>query len=253
MRTVHITTDGIVLRERAVEEYDSVLTLLTKERGVITAYARGAKKPRGVLRVPGELLSYSCFVLFENKGKYSVDKADLNSLFMGVRGDVEKLSLASYFCQLTAELAPHEEPALDYLRLLLNSLYLLDRGKRSCGFVKAVYELRLMTMAGYMPNLVACTGCGCFESDVVYFLPQSASIACGACIQNYPENQIRVPLSRTVLAAMRHILYAKSEKLFSFTAPKEQLMDLNEITQHYVMTQIEKRLETLDFYLSMQI
>ena len=129
VRTVHITTDGIVLRERAVEEYDSVLTLLTKERGVITAYARGAKKPRGVLRVPGELLSYSCFVLFENKGKYSVDKADLNSLFMGVRGDVEKLSLASYFCQLTAELAPHEEPALDYLRLLLNSLYLLEPGE----------------------------------------------------------------------------------------------------------------------------
>ncbi|MFR9190654.1 MAG: hypothetical protein ACLVL7_10850 [Anaerotruncus massiliensis (ex Togo et al. 2019)] len=38
--------------------------------------------------------------------RYSVDKADLDTVFMGVRGDVEKLSLASYFCELTAQAAP---------------------------------------------------------------------------------------------------------------------------------------------------
>ena len=74
---MHITTDGIVLRERAIDEFDCVLTLLTRERGIISAYARGAKKPRGTLRVPAELLSYSCFVLFSNRERYSVDKADL--------------------------------------------------------------------------------------------------------------------------------------------------------------------------------
>ena len=85
---MHITTDGIVLRERAIDEFDCVLTLLTRERGIISAYARGAKKPRGTLRVPAELLSYSCFVLFSNRERYSVDKADLDTVFMGVRGDV---------------------------------------------------------------------------------------------------------------------------------------------------------------------
>ena len=114
---MHITTDGIVLRERAIDEFDCVLTLLTRERGIISAYARGAKKPRGTLRVPAELLSYSCFVLFSNRERYSVDKADLDTVFMGVRGDVEKLSLASYFCELTAQAAPREENADGYLRL----------------------------------------------------------------------------------------------------------------------------------------
>ena len=113
---MHITTEAIVLRARSVDEFDCVLTLLTKERGVISAYARGAKKPRGTLRVPTELLSYSCFVLFSNKERYSVDRADLEGVFMGVRGDVCKLSLASYLCELTAETAPRGESAGEYLR-----------------------------------------------------------------------------------------------------------------------------------------
>ena len=79
---MHITTDGIVLRERAIDEFDCVLTLLTRERGIISAYARGAKKPRGTLRVPAELLSYSCFVLFSNRERYSVDKADLDTCLL---------------------------------------------------------------------------------------------------------------------------------------------------------------------------
>ena len=108
-------TEGIVLREQPSKDFDSILTLLTKEKGVITAYARGVRK-RGALRAATELLSCSCFVLFSNRDRYSVDKADLVRLFMGVRSDVEKLALASYFCELTMQTAPREEPAEEYLR-----------------------------------------------------------------------------------------------------------------------------------------
>lgn len=249
---MHITTDGIVLRERAIDEFDCVLTLLTRERGIISAYARGAKKPRGTLRVPAELLSYSCFVLFSNRERYSVDKADLDTVFMGVRGDVEKLSLASYFCELTAQAAPREENADGYLRLLLNTLYLLDTGKRACGFLKPVYELRLLTMAGFMPNLVACAGCGCYEAEEMFFLPQSAQLACGECVRSFPADQVRLPLGRGVLAAMRHILYSEAEKLFSFSLPGPALARLEEVCECYTVTQLERRFDTLDFYRTMK-
>ena len=249
---MHITTEAIVLRARSVDEFDCVLTLLTKERGVISAYARGAKKPRGTLRVPTELLSYSCFVLFSNKERYSVDRADLEGVFMGVRGDVCKLSLASYLCELTAETAPRGESAGEYLRLLLNSLYMLDRDKRACAFIKPLYELRLLTMAGYMPNLVACRGCGCFASELLYFLPLTGELACGECIADAPPDQPQMRLSAGVLAAMRHILYAPFERLFAFTLPQEQLVYLGEVTQYYVQVQLDKRFPTLDFYLTIK-
>ncbi|MEM1483656.1 DNA repair protein RecO [Oscillospiraceae bacterium PP1C4] len=249
---MHITTDAIVLRERAVDEFDSVLTLLTRERGIISAFARGAKKPRGTMRVSAELLSYSCFVLFLNKEKYAVDKADLNNVFMGVRGDIEKLSLAAYFCQLTTELAPHEENADEYLRLLLNTLYMMDKDKRTCNFLKPLYELRLLTMAGFMPNLVACSGCACFEAEQMFFLPRTAQIVCGDCAGTIEREQIMVPLSKSVLAAMRHIIYAENAKLFQFALPEQPLRQLNEVCEQYVMIQLDKRFDTLDFYLTMR-
>lgn len=70
-----------------------------------------------------------------------------------------------------------------------------------------------------MPNLVACAGCGCYEAEEMFFLPQSAQLACGECVRSFPADQVRLPLGRGVLAAMRHILYSEAEKLFSFSLP----------------------------------
>lgn len=247
---MHIMTEGIVLREQQIEDHDSVLTLLTKERGVISAYARGARK-RGASRASTELLSCSCFVLFSNRERYSVDKADLIRLFMGVRGDVERLALASYFCELAMECAPRDEAADEYLRLLLNTLHLLDRGKRSCEQLKPVYELRLMTMAGFMPDLVGCRNCRCFEAEKMYFIPLTSELLCQGCggeaVQGHME------LTKGVLAAMRHILYSENDRLFNFTLSPEGFRYLNVVTEHYVMTQLDKRFPTFSFYESVRI
>lgn len=202
------------------------------------------------MRVSVELLSYSCFVLFQNKDKYVVDKADLNHVFMGVREDIEKLSLAAYFSQITMELAPREEKAKEYLRLLLNCLYLLDQNKRSCNFIKPIYELRLMAMAGFMPDLVACRECGCYDADNMNFLMLSSGIICRNCAQNTSIREVHMVLSKGILAAMRHILYSELEKLFSFTLPENALLRLGEITQKYIIVQLDKQFDTLDFYYS---
>lgn len=247
---MHIMTDAIVLREQPIEDFDSLLTLLTKERGVISAYARGARK-RGAMRASTELLSCSCFVLFSHRERYSVDKADMNRLFMGVRGDMEKLALASYFCELTAEAAPREEDAGEYLRLLLNTLHLLDRGKRSCEELKPIYELRLMTMAGFMPDLIGCKNCRCFEAQRMYFIPLLSELLCESCGGEHTQGHMELP--RGVLAAMRHILYSESDKLFNFTLSREGFRYLNLVTERYVMTQLDKRFPTFEFYESVRL
>lgn len=253
---MHIMTDGIVLREQTIKDFDSILTLLTKERGVITVYARGVRKPRGALRAPTELLSCSCFVLFSSKDKYTLDKADLNRLFMGIRADVEKLSLACYLCELTADAAPREESAEEVLRLLLNTLHLLDKDKRTCEQLKPIFELRLMAMMGFLPDLVGCKDCRCFEAEPMYFLPESSGLLCPRCLEARPgvfqDFAAPAPLPSGVLTAMRHICYADNEKLFQFMLPQPGLRLLNEITERYVMLRLEKRFSTFAFYESMR-
>ena len=60
-------TDALVLRERKLDEQDRLLTLLSAEQGIITAYAKGAGRMKGSMAGATELLCYSHFVLFQNR------------------------------------------------------------------------------------------------------------------------------------------------------------------------------------------
>ena len=241
---MQLTTSGIVIRERRLDEEDRVLTLLTRDRGVITAYHKGYPSRRNY-QAALELLSYSDFVLFYNKERYSINKADSNTIFFGIRQDMEKLALATYFAQLCWELAPAEEDGAEYLRLMLNTLYLLEKGRRPAGQLKAILELRMMTMAGYMPDLVGCAGCGAYEKDEMYFSFSKGDLLCGDCRQ---DGEYRRRLAPGVLAAMRHILYSQFEKLFSFTLSAEGLRQLGETVEQYLVCQLDRSIPSLDFY-----
>ena len=179
MQTV---TDALVLRERRLDEQDRLLTLLSADRGIITAYAKGAGRMKGSMAGATELLCYSHFVLFRNRERCFADKAESNTLFFGIRGSLEKLTLATYFAQLCCELIPENEPAAEELRLMLNTLYYLEQDKLPPLQLKAILELRLLTLTGYMPDLIACRECGGLPEDGgVLFDPVGGSICCPTC------------------------------------------------------------------------
>ena len=90
------TTDAVVIRERQSGEADRLLTLLTRDRGVINAFAKGACRPKNKLHSSTQLFSYASFTLYEGKS-ISVNEAAQKELFFGLREDIEKLSLAQYF------------------------------------------------------------------------------------------------------------------------------------------------------------
>ena len=65
-------------------------------------------------------------------------------VFFDLRGDLERLSLAQYFCELAGFFAPEAAPAGDFLRLILNALHFLTRRTRPLPLLKAVVEMRLL-------------------------------------------------------------------------------------------------------------
>lgn len=240
-------TDALVLRERKLDEQDRLLTLLSAEQGIITAYAKGAGRMKGSMAGATELLCYSHFVLFQNRDRCFADRAEANTLFFGIRGNLEKLTLATYFAQLCCELIPENEPAAEELRLMLNTLYYLEQGKLPPLQLKAILELRLLTLTGYMPDLIACRECGGLPEDgAVLFDPMGGSICCPACA---PQGAVGlIPLPPGVFAAMRHIIYCDFEKLFGFKLGEENLPLLADAVEHYLLCQVERILPALNFY-----
>lgn len=196
-----------------------------------------------------QLLCHADFVLFKGREKYTIDEATPLTLFMSIRTDLEKLALAQYFCELEGFLAPKEEEASLFLRLILNALALLEAGKYPAAQIKAAFEMRLLTLAGYMPDLVACAHCGTYEADEVVFLLPSGVFLCAACAahEQMPQReQVRLP--RGALAAMRHTVYADFARLFSFSLPERTLAVFANAVERYVLFTLEHSFKTLEFY-----
>lgn len=239
-------TKGMILKERNIGENDRILTVLTADRGLIEVCARRSRSPKSPLIGATQVLCYSEFCLFQGKSYETVDSAEIIESFYDLRLDVVKLSLAGYFVQLCAFLSPTEENCAEVLRLLLNTCYFLEKETYSIAHLKPVFELRILSLSGFMPNVVACDRCAAYESDEMVFLPLYGRLMCKECyeLSEYASpDTMCVHLHPAVLAAVRHIVFSPFEKLFSFQIPatcRRQLYDLAEVyTQMHTETELK--------------
>ena len=239
---MRLKTDGIVIRETTTGESDRVVTLLTRDMGVIRAFSNGSKTIKSRTLSGTQLLCYSDLSIYSGREAYVINEALPKKVFFSLRNDIEKLALAQYFCELFAELSPREDNAGEYLRLMLNSLNFLTDGTKPQPFIKAVSELRLMTLAGYMPDLVACGICGKYEDDIMYFDAENGKLICQDC------GAAGDKLSLAVVTAMRYICYSEFKKIYSFSLPDSSLKLLSETVEKYLLTQLKRGFKTLDFY-----
>ncbi|MBQ7295216.1 MAG: DNA repair protein RecO [Clostridia bacterium] len=238
-------TDGIIIREGATGEQDRIVTVLTRDRGVIKAFANGARNPKNKNVSSTGLLCYSDFLINKTqKGIYVIREAIAKEVFFSLRSDIVRLSLAQYFAELTYELSPREENSGEYLSLLLNSIYLLSQGKRNLRQIKAVLEMRMLSIAGYMPSIVACASCGSFESETMFFSTVTGELFCEEC--KPLEKTVKLPLG--VVTAIRHICFSESGKIFSFSLPEERITLLSDVTEKYLRNITARRYKTLDFF-----
>lgn len=240
---MQIKTKAVVLKSSDYNENDKLLVLLSKDHGIIYAYAPGARKMKSKIFPVSSMLVYGEFILFKNKDNYVVDSAEPEVIFYGIRENLELLSYASYFCELTIGVITEEETSDDVFRLLVNTFYYLDN-KKNPEMLKAVYEMRLMSLIGFSPNLVACNECGEYQKNFFYFNLEEGIAICNDC---YSSNKGELKLSRSAFMALRHIVYAPIEKLFAFTVSDSVCSEISRTSERYCKVHIDKNFTTLDF------
>ena len=247
---MYLKTTGLVLRQTDWRENDRLLNVLTAEHGKMTFRARGVRSRSSRLKSGCQLLCYSEFTVFENKGSFTIDEAVPKEMFVELRQDLELLSLATYFAQVAEVVAQEDCPNPELLSLCLNAMYALSKLKKPQPLVKAAFELRCACLAGYTPSLERCPFCGDAMPDR-FHLSEGAAV-CAKCQSELAEG-VRLPLSPGMLQAMRHIISCEPGRLFSFRLGEENLTQLSALTESYLMTQFERSFYTLDFYKSLMI
>ena len=240
---MNIETDGLVIREQKIGEQDRLITVLTSKCGLIRAFVRRSNAVKSNMLACTQLLSYSDFVFYKGKNSYSVNSAQPKASFFKINEDIEAMSTAFYLCELFGELAPENDKAEGLLKLLLNSLYLMAEKKRPPVQVKATAELRALSNAGYMPNLVACDHCGTYETNPMYFNPSSGMLVCANC--GGPADGMQLSLS--AVTAMRFICFSEERKVFNFTLSDTAMTELSQAAEQFALQQTGRSFKTLDF------
>ena len=241
-----IVTRGIVLRVTPTKEADYILTVLTDALGRVAVIARGARRKTSRVAAGCELLAFSELVLYQRGSWYYLDEASTIELFDGVRRDIELLSLASYFAEMTECVTAEDERAPEVLALLLNSLYALGSLQKPQSIVKAAFELKLLALSGYEPLLDGCAVCGTRNPKEPVFDAEQGVLLCRECAPRGGGGLL--PLDAGSFAAMRHVLLAEPKRMLSFTLSGETEKRFAAACEVFAQVQLDRRFRTLDFY-----
>lgn len=242
--------EGLVLKERPVGEQDKFVDILTKEKGIIELSVKGGRKINGKSGSSTQLFAYTRFCYDKRGEKLFLNSSEPIHIFYDLRNTLSGLSLASYFSEVLRYCISERTDSGNVLRLMLNTLYCLEKGKRSEQLLKSIFELRLMSEIGYMPDVLACHECGIFEPEELYFSVDDGIFLCSDCYADngYNWNKMKLP----ELSAIRHIVLADFDRLFNFRLSDRALDKLSSFTEDYLLTHLERNFKTLDFYKSMQ-
>lgn len=236
---------GIVLRAVDTKESDKILTILTPY-GKLPVAAKGARSRKSRVTACTQLLAYSELTLSESRGWQYLSEGNTIELFEEVRKDIELLSLASYFAELTEAAVLEGVESGEILSLLLNALYALGNLKKTPALVKAAFEFKLMSLIGFEPLADACAYCGNPEPEDPVLDVREGVVCCGKCGRG--ERGLSMPLSGGSLAALRRVLYGEAKRLYSFSLAGPDLKKLGDASETYVHTMLERGFKTLDFY-----
>lgn len=239
-----ITDTGLVLREVKTGESSRILTILTASHGVLSASARGSMSPKSKLFSASGLFCYSEWTLREGRTMYYADEGAPIEVFAGLRGSLPGLSVATYIAELLQILSPTGEEGGRLLALALRCLHRLSAQKSPPALVKAVFELRALSEAGFLPDLSACAHCGREGGMPFLFNERQGEIWCAECVK---ETEKEVNLTLGALNGMRYIVEREYDNLFSFTLGEESRETLEQSAERFALAHLDYPPKSLTF------
>ncbi len=239
---MEIKTKGVVLSRTFVGEKDAIIKILTEESGVISVSCKGVKSMKSKLSAGCALFSCSDFLLTESNGRYIVTSAVLSDNFYGLSQNIERLSYATYIADVAVAISPSPEDAKAVIPLLLNTFYLLANSAKDLRLIKCVYELRLLCLLGYAPELDGCVLCGDTD-ELCFFSHLEGGVICRSC-GDVPDAQI---ISKDTILALRYAKDSDGKKAFSFALSKTNIDEFEACIEKMLQNIIGYKPSSLDY------
>ncbi len=238
--------EAVILNSFDYGESDRILTFYTLEYGKLKGIAKGARrsKRRFVGNIEPASLVRLIFFHSDKSELVRVEEATLLDGFNALKADIDLLSHGCYFLELTSEMT-REGIALPHVfRLLAGFLKALDAGAEP-GALARFFEVRLLSMLGYLPHLSGCVVCKSpGGADIKRFSSERGGVVCAPCSAGLNGLHAISPATAATLALSMKLDTEKLQRLKvapSFVEESERLL------YDFIRHQIGKELKTKKF------
>ena len=238
-----VIVTGMVLTAMPVGDYDRRITILTKERGRISAFARGARRPQSQLLAAANPFTFGEFELYEGKSSYTITKASVKNYFRELAADLDAASMGFYFLEFAEYYCQENNDEREMLKLLYQSMRALASGKFDRALVRAVFELRAIAIGGEGPAVFSCMGCGKKEKLIALSVKRGGMF-CEDCGKEASARRI---LDSTRYA-MQFIIATPVERLYTFSLSAEVLLELTDILREYMLCYVRHEFKSLHIF-----
>lgn len=236
------TVTGMVILASPIGEYDKRVVILTKERGKLSAFAKGARRPQSHLAGVTAPCSFGTFTLYEGRSSYTIHSAEISHYFAELRMDVEAAYYAFYFLEFADYYAKEGNDERELLRLLFQTMRILTKRLLPLNLVKNIFELKAVSINGEGPQVFQCVVCGCKDRPCTFSVKKGGLI-CNECGKGILDGRT---LHTSTLYTMQYIMTSPIEKLYSFQLSEEVMNEFAQIMERYKEVYIDKYFKSLE-------
>lgn len=235
--------EAIVIRTRKYGEADSLLTLYSRERGKIDAIAKGVRKLKSSKRGGVQLFTHGHFLLYEGRNLHTVTQCEAIDSFLALSTDLVKMTYATYISELVDGFAVAGEGSDIVFALILVTFNLLAAYDDPELVVRA-FEIRLMDIMGYSPQLQECCNCHNEIKGPFRFSARLGGLLCGGCLDNDPY---ALQCNMGSIKVLQQLQRIDLRRLNILKVSSEIKSEIEKLMQEYLKLRVERKIKSVDF------
>jgi DNA repair protein RecO (recombination protein O) len=237
-------TEAIVLRRTDFGEADRLLTVFTPERGKVKLIAKGARKPASRKSGHVELFSHGLFLVAVGHELDIITQAETLEPFRPLREDLLRTTYAYYVAEVADAFTAERDENRPVFELLRDAFGWLCTAQ-DLQLAARYYELHLLGLVGFQPQLFVCSGCQqVLEPEVNYLSVADGSVLCGRCGHDRPGTS---ELTVNALKVLRFLQTREWETCHLLKLSGATHSEVEQATSRYITYHLERKLKSVEF------
>ncbi|MDE0200240.1 MAG: DNA repair protein RecO [Caldilineaceae bacterium] len=239
-------TKAVILRRRNYGDADRILTVFTPRLGKRVLIAKGSRKTTSRKAGHLELFNHVNLLVAQARTWDIITESITVESFLQLRSDLDAIGRAAYICELVDAFTAEDDEYEPVWELLLFCLRELDEGSASeADLLLRWFELQLLRLMGFQPELFACLGCGGDLLPVENFIHLNAGgVFCPDCGRNMQGAEL---INARILKILRHLFRTHWDGLRGLRIGPSTAHAAEGVLQRYLVTILERRLKSTDF------